>query len=79
MGWIHIHILAVGRPWRRCGLAVALLRNAFAEFAKRGKNKAGLDVDATGLTGANRVYERAGMRPTRQKDAYEKELRPGVT
>jgi len=76
MGWVNV--LGVGRPWRRRGLAVALLHNAFAEFAKRGKSKVGLGVDATSLTGANRVYERAGMHPARQTDAYEKELRPGV-
>ncbi len=76
MGWVDV--LGVGRPWRRRGLAVALLDNAFAEFAKRGKSKVGLGVDATSLTGANRVYERAGMHPARQTDIYEKELRPGV-
>ena len=56
----------------------AMLQNAFAEFTERGKISVGLDVDATSLTGANCAYERAGMRPTRQTDAYEKELRPGV-
>ena len=76
IGWVDV--LGVGRPWRRRGLAVALLRHAFAEFAKRGKSKVGLGVDATSLTGANRVYERAGMHAARQTDAYEKELRPGV-
>ncbi|NIA03370.1 MAG: GNAT family N-acetyltransferase [Nitrospirae bacterium] len=76
MGWVNV--LGVGRPWRRRGLAIALLHNAFAEFAGRGKSKVGLGVDATSLTGANRVYERAGMHPTRQRDVYEKELRPGV-
>ena len=76
MGWVDI--LGVGRPWRRRGLAVALLHYVFAEFARRGKSKVGLDVDATNLTGANRVYERAGMHLTRQTDAYEKELRLGV-
>jgi len=55
-----------------------MLWNAFAGFAKRGKISVGLDVDATSLTGANRVYERAGMCPTRQADVYEKELRPGM-
>jgi hypothetical protein len=55
-----------------------MLWNAFAGFANRGKISVGLDVDATSLTGANCAYERAGMRPTRQTDVYEKELRPGV-
>jgi len=37
----------------------------------------GLGVDAGSLTGATRLYERAGMRPIRQFDTYELELRPG--
>ncbi len=76
IGWVDI--LGVGRPWRRRGLATALLHHAFAEFARRGKHTVRLGVDATSLTGANRVYERAGMHPTQQMDAYEKVLRPGV-
>jgi mycothiol synthase len=76
MGWVDI--LGVRRPWRRRGVAVALLNHLFAEFVRRGKKRVGLGVDATSLTGANRVYERAGMRPTRQDDLYEKDLRPGI-
>jgi mycothiol synthase len=76
MGWINA--LGVRRPWRRRGLAVAMLRHAFGEFARRGKRKVGLGVDATSLTGAQRVYERAGMHAARQTDAFEKELRPGI-
>jgi mycothiol synthase len=34
-------------------------------------------VDASSLTGATRLYEKAGMRVLRQFDNYEKELRPG--
>jgi mycothiol synthase len=34
-------------------------------------------VDATSLTGATRLYEKAGMWVYRQWDTYEKELRPG--
>ena len=35
-------------------------------------------MDAQSLTGATRLYERAGMRPLVHYDSYEKELRPGV-
>jgi hypothetical protein len=34
----------------------------------------GLGVDAESLTGANLLYESAGMRPVRRYDLYEKEL-----
>jgi mycothiol synthase len=75
MGWIDI--LGVLRGWRRRGLALALLRHAFREFYRRGKRKVGLGVDATSLTGANRLYEKAGMKTVRESLAFEKELRPG--
>ena len=75
MGWIGT--LGVLRPWRRRGLGVALLHHSFAELYKRGQTKAALGVDASSLTGATRLYERAGMRVARQSDTYEKEIRPG--
>jgi mycothiol synthase len=75
MGWVDT--LGVRRLWRRRGLALALLQHTFGEFYRRGPRRAGLGVDATSLTGATRLYEKAGMRPIRQYDSYEKELRPG--
>jgi mycothiol synthase len=76
MGWVGQ--LGVLRDYRRRGLAMALLQHSFCEFYERGKKRVGLGVDASNLTGATRVYEKAGMRPIRQYDTYEKELRPGV-
>jgi ribosomal protein S18 acetylase RimI-like enzyme len=43
----------------------------------RGSRRAGLDVDASNLTGALRLYERAGMHVDRQFDSYQIELRAG--
>lgn len=78
MGWVST--LGVVRPWRRRGLGIALLRHSFGEFYRRGIRKAGLGVDAQSLTGATRLYLKAGMQPdpARQFNLYEKELRPGV-
>lgn len=77
MGWVDT--LGVRRPWRRQGLGLALLRHSFVEFYRRRKRKVGLEVDAQSLTGATRLYLKAGMHsdPDRQYTAYEKELRPG--
>ncbi len=75
MGWVDD--LSIRRPWRRRGLALALLHHAFGEFYRRGKKRAGLGVDASSLTGATRLYEKAGMHPTWIWLSYEKELRPG--
>ncbi len=71
--------LYVRRPWRRHGLGLALLRHAFAECYRRGLPRVGLGVDTQNLTGATRLYERAGMRVVRQWDTYAWELRPGVS
>ena len=66
------------RPWRHMGLGMALLLHSFREFYRRGTHKVGLSVDSQNLTGATRLYERAGMHVARQYDTYQKELRPGV-
>ena len=78
MGWVGT--LGVRRPWRRRGLGLALLQHSFGEFYRRGKPRAGLGVDAQNLTGAMRLYTKAGMHsdPRHQHSSYEKELRPGV-
>lgn len=75
-GWVST--LGVCRPYRRQGLGLALLQHSFVELWKRGKRKVGLGVDASSLTGATRLYEKAGMRVDRQMTMYEKEIRPGV-
>lgn len=77
MGWIDQ--LGVRRPWRGRGLGLALLRQAFVEFHRRGWSRAGLDVDAESETGATRLYERAGMHvdPAHAIALYRKELRSG--
>jgi mycothiol synthase len=77
MGWVGT--LGVVRDWRRKGLGLALLQHSFQEFHRRGKRKVGLGVDAQNLTGATRLYLRAGMHPDpkREWSMFEKELRPG--
>lgn len=74
-GWVGK--LGVRRAWRNRGLGDALLKHAFAAFHADGKKRAGLGVDAGSLTGALKLYERAGMRVQRQYNMYEKEFRPG--
>jgi hypothetical protein len=54
-----------------------MLYQVFGNFHRRGQYKAGLGVDTDSLTGALRLYEKAGMRVFRQRDAFEKILRPG--
>ena len=68
LGWVGT--LSVGRAWRRRGLGTALLRMAFSELYDRGLRRVGLGVDAENVTGALRVYERAGMHRVRQGDNW---------
>ena len=70
--------LGVRRPWRKQGLGLALLRQAFGEFHRRGCPRATLGVDAENLTGALRLYEKAGMYVNRCFDTFEKEIRLGA-
>ena len=75
MGWVSQ--LCVRKPWRKRGLGMALLLTSFQEFYERGKKRVGLGVDASSLTNATRLYQRAGMHITQQYDTYELEIRSG--
>lgn len=69
-GWVRT--LAVRRNWRRSGIGLFLLRTAFCEFYRMGLTKVGLSVDADSLTGATRLYEKAGMHVAHQYVVFEK-------
>lgn len=74
-GWVGT--IGVRRRWRKMGLGLALLRQSFGEFYKRGMKTIGLGVDASNPTGATRLYQRAGMIVASEHLNFEKELRPG--
>jgi len=68
-GWINV--LGVRPPWRRRGIATALLQHSFRDFEARGATRVGLGVDGENTTGAVRLYEQVGMRVVRRNDMYE--------
>jgi GNAT superfamily N-acetyltransferase len=74
MGWVEI--LGVRKLWRRRGLGLALLLHSFHALRQNGALRAGLGVDSGSLTGATRLYKRAGMSVSREIALYELELRP---
>lgn len=76
IGWVNS--LAVAREWRGRGVGLALLQHAFGEFSRRDLRRAGLSVDSENLTGATRLYQRAGMRKTREYLKMNKALRAGT-
>jgi len=74
----YVGVLGVLPAWRKRGLGLALLLEAFQRFRARGKQRAHLHVDADSLTGATRLYKKAGMHVDQLTHEYTLELRPGV-
>ncbi len=73
--WLE-HI-SVRRPWRRKGLASALIADALRGLQAAGLTEAALGVDAENTTGALRVYEAIGFRRVRTGVSYRKEFTAG--
>ncbi|MGE5702586.1 MAG: GNAT family N-acetyltransferase, partial [Clostridia bacterium] len=71
---MYIDLLGVKRPWRKQGIGYALLLHAFRTAYERGQHTIMLSVDTDSLTNAQKLYERAGMKPVFQTALYKKEL-----
>jgi mycothiol synthase len=71
----YVGELGVRADRRGEGLGLALLRQTFVEFHRRGKRRVSLHVDAENLTGAVRLYTRAGMTPDPRLVVWERDLR----
>jgi ribosomal protein S18 acetylase RimI-like enzyme len=74
-GWIAE--LAVRRPWRKRGVASALLCESMRAFDADGLEHAGLGVDTENQTGALRLYEGLGFRPVRRRIAFARSIGDG--
>jgi ribosomal protein S18 acetylase RimI-like enzyme len=70
----QISALTVLAPWRRRGIAGALLRSSFATFRGRGVSDVRLNVDRDNEA-ATRLYEQAGMRLRRRWCVFGKTVR----
>jgi len=66
--------ISVRRPWRRRGLARALIAASFPLLRARGMKEAALGVDTENVSGALRVYEGCGFRPVSRTATYRKPL-----
>ena len=69
--------ISVRRPWRKRGLATALITRSLKMFQEMGMTEAALAVDAQNLSGALRLYESVGFRQTKRSASYRKELELG--
>jgi mycothiol synthase len=71
-GWVNS--VGVRRPWRRQGVARALVAESLRVLRDAGMTSAGLGVDAENAHGALGVYEASGFRVVRTERVYRKPL-----
>jgi len=64
----------VRRPWRKRGLARALIMRSLQMFKNMGFTEAALGVDAENLSGALRLYEGCGFRAVKRESLYRKPI-----
>jgi ribosomal protein S18 acetylase RimI-like enzyme len=69
-----VKMLAVQRAYRRRGVGAALLRHAFAAYARKGRTSVGLGVDLANPTAPASLYRAVGLEPVYQADMFEREL-----
>jgi mycothiol synthase len=66
--------ICVRRPWRRIGLARALLVRSLHDLKASGMEEAALTVDTQNLSSAFRLYESVGFQPVGGMAVYRKAL-----
>lgn len=71
-GWTEF--ISVGEPWRRRGLARALIALSLRAQRAAGMEESGLGVDSQNLDGANRVYEDSGFVVNKRNCVFRKPL-----
>jgi ribosomal protein S18 acetylase RimI-like enzyme len=71
---VYVDSVSVRRPWRRRGLARALLSSSLVGAREDGFTSASLGVDATSLTGATDLYRSLGFEPERTFITWQKPL-----
>jgi mycothiol synthase len=64
--------ISVARPWRRRGLARALIALSLKAQKSEGMSESELSVDSTNTTGANSVYEACGFQVVKTYTIYQK-------
>ena len=74
-GWVEN--ISVRRPWRKRGLARALINETIAALRERGMTEAALGVDTENVSGALRLYESVGFRPVSKATTYRKPMLAG--
>jgi GNAT superfamily N-acetyltransferase len=71
-GWTEN--ICVRRPWRKRGLASALIVRSMQALKERGMTEAALGVDGQNISGALQLYERLGYRAVKRSWMYRKAM-----
>lgn len=64
--------ICVRRPWRKMGVATALIAQCLHALRDAGFDEAALGVDAQNLSGALKIYERMGYKMVQRYTRFEK-------
>lgn len=70
----YTEAISVRRPWRRRGVARALIGSGIRALRERGMTEVALGVDTENVTGALRLYESCGYRPVSRVTTFRKPL-----
>jgi len=72
----YISNVCVSRPWRRKGVAAALLSGSMARLRAAGMEEARLGADSESLTGAPGLYGKMGFAVSNSYVSYRKGMPP---
>lgn len=71
----YTEFISVRRPWRKQGLARALIVRSLRLQKERGMTESALNADSENISGATRVYEDCGFRVTKRSAIYRKPIK----
>jgi GNAT superfamily N-acetyltransferase len=75
----YTEFISVRRPWRKRGLARALIVRSLRLQKDCGMTESALGADSENVSGATRVYEDCGFRVTKRNTLYRKPIREEVS
>ena len=70
----YTEFISVRRPWRKRGLARALIVRSLRLQKEHGMTESALGADSENISGATRVYEDCGFQVTKRNTIYRKPL-----
>lgn len=72
----YTEFISVRRPWRKRGLARALIARSLRAQKELGMTESALGADSENLSGATRIYEDCGFRTIKRNAIHQKPINP---